>query len=208
MPTLLKIDVSPRGEYSVSRKLGTQFEAEWKASHADGKVTTRDLAHTELPFVTLPWIMGAYSDPANHTPEQKQALAIGNEMIDELQSADEVLITTPMYNFAIPAILKAWIDHIARAGKTFRANKDGSYTGLLTAKKVTVLIASAGAYGVGSPGESFNFERPYLKAVFGFLGIADVQFVEAGGTYVLNQGGKTIDEFVAPLHDQIVAAAK
>ena len=208
MPTLLKIDVSPRGDYSVSRKLGTQFETEWKAQHSEGKIITRDLAQTELPFVSLPWIMAAYSDPASHTAEQKQAIAIGNVMIAELQAADEYVLSTPMYNFAVPAILKAWIDHVVRAGKTFNANKDGSYTGLLTGKKATVLIASAGAYLPGTPGETYNFERPYLTHIFGFMGVTDVKFIEAGGTYVLNYGGKTVDEFVAPLQDQVLAAAK
>ena len=208
MPTLLKIDVSPRGDYSVSRKLAAQFEAAWTAAHPDGKVITRDLAHTELPFVSLPWIMGAYSDPAGHTPEQKHALAIGNELIAELQAADEYLIDTPMYNFAVPAILKAWIDHIVRAGSTFNANQDGSYTGLLTGKKATVLIASAGGYAPGTPAETYNFERPYLTHVLGFIGVTDVKFVEAGGTYVLNSGSKTVDEFIAPLHDQILSAAR
>ncbi len=208
MPTLLKIDVSPRGDYSVSRKLGTWFETAWKAEHADGSVITRDLAHTELPFVTLPWIMGAYSDPAGHTPEQKQALKVGDDLIAELQAADHYLLTTPMYNFAVPAILKAWIDHVARAGKTFSANPDGSYTGLLTGKKATVLIASAGGYAQGTPGETYNFERPYLRHIFGFLGVTDVTFIEAGGTYVLNRGTTTVEDFAAPLHDQIAAAAR
>lgn len=207
MPTLLKIDVSPRGDYSVSRKLGTWFEAAWKASHPGGTVTTRDLAHTELPFVALPWIMGAYSDPAGHTPEQKAALKHGDEFIAELQAADHYLLTTPMYNFAVPAILKAWIDHVARAGKTFKVNPDGSYTGLLAGKKLTVLIASAGAYAPGSHGEAYNFERPYLRHIFGFLGVTDVTFIEAGGTYVLNNGSKTVEEFAAPLRDQVTAAA-
>jgi FMN-dependent NADH-azoreductase len=207
MATLLKIDVSPRGDYSVSRKLGTQFEGQWKTSNPDGKVITRDLAKTDLPFVTLPWIMGAYSDPAGHTPEQKHALQIGDEMIAELQEADQYLITTPMYNFNVPAILKAWIDHVIRAGKTFRANPDGSYTGLLTGKKATIIIASAGSYAPGTPAVTYNFERPYLTHVLGFLGITDVTFIEAGGTYVLNSGSKTVDQFVHPFADQVLIAA-
>ena len=208
MPSLLKIDVSPRGDYSVSRKLAAQFEAEWKTAHPGGQVVTRDLAHTELPFVSLPWIMGAYSDPASHTPEQKQALSIGNEMIAELEAADHFLIAAPMYNFAVPAILKAWVDHVVRAGKTFRVNPDGSYTGLLTGKKATVIIASAGGYEPGTPGETYNFETPYLKHILGFIGVSDVTILQAGGTYVLNSGSPTIDAFIAPLHEKLAAAAR
>lgn len=207
MPTLLKIDVSPRGDYSVSRNLGNQFESQWKASNPGATVTTRDLAHTDLPYVTLPWIIGAYSDPAGHTPEQKQALRIGDEMIAELKAADQYLLTTPMYNFAVPAMLKAWIDHVVRVGKTFRAHPDGTYTGLLTGKKLTVIIASAGVYLPGTGGEAYNFERPYLSHIFAFMGITDITFIEAGGTYVLNSGSGTIDEFVVPFQEKVLAAA-
>ncbi len=207
MPTLLRIDVSPRGDSSVSRKLGAQFEGQWKTTNPDGKIITRDLAKTDLPFVTLPWISGAYSDPAGHTPEQKHALQIGDEMIAELKSADQYLLTTPMYNFAVPAILKAWIDHVVRAGKTFNANPDGSYTGLLTGKKATVIIASAGSYKPATPGVTYNYERPYLTHILGFMGITEVTFIEAGGTYVLNHGAKTIDEFVHLFAQEVLTTA-
>ena len=198
MAKLLKIDVSPRGEHSVSRKLGKEFLTRWQASHPGGQVVTRDLAQTDLPFVELPWILGAYSDPATHTAEQKAALAIGDTLIAELEAADEYLLTTPMYNFAVPARLKAYIDHVARAGKTFRANPDGSYTGLLTGKKATVLIASAGVYTQESGAKAYNAEQPYLQQILGFLGVTDVKFVEVGGTWKVDKGMATADELIAP----------
>ncbi len=207
MSTLLKIDVSPRGDHSVSRKLSRQFAEDWQKAHSGGKIVTRDLAHTELPFVELPWITGAYSDPSGHNEEQKAALKIGDELIAELKEADEYVIATPMYNFAVPARLKAYIDHVARAGKTFNVNPDGSYTGLLTGKKVTVIIASAGTYTPGAPAEGYDAEKPYIKAILGFLGLTDVTFVQAGGSYVLNSGKVKVDEFVAPFQAQVSAAA-
>jgi FMN-dependent NADH-azoreductase len=207
MSTLLKIDVSPRGDHSISRKLSQQFAEDWQKAHAGSKIITRDLAKTHLPFVELPWIMAAYTDPTGHNDEQKEALRIGNELIAELKEAEEYVIATPMYNFAVPARLKAFIDHIARAGQTFKANPDGSYTGLLTGKKVTVIIASAGAYTPGSSTEGYDAEKPYLKALLGFLGLTDVTFVQAGGTYAVMSGKTTVEEFLAPLAPQVSAAA-
>ena len=119
MPELLKIDVSPRGDHSISRQLGRRFADQWLQSHPGGKVVTRDLAKTDIPFVDLPWIGGAFTAPDQHTPENKAALKVSNEFVAELLSADEIVITTPMYNFNIPAVLKAWIDHIVRVGVTF-----------------------------------------------------------------------------------------
>lgn len=198
MAKLLKIDVSPRGEHSISRKLGKEFLTKWQASNPGGQVITRDLAQTDLPFVELPWILAAYSDPSTHDAEQKAALAIGDTLIAELQAADEYLLTTPMYNFAVPARLKAYIDHVARAGKTFRANPDGSYTGLLTGKKATVLIASAGVYTEASGAKAYNAEQPYLQQILGFLGVTDVKFIEVGGTWKVDKGMTTADELIAP----------
>lgn len=207
MPTLLKIDVSPRGEHSISRQLGTTFADKWLQNHSGGRIVTRDLAHTHLPYIELPWILGAYSDPAGHTEEQKEALRIGDEMIAELEAAEEFLITTPMYNFAVPAKLKAWIDHIVRSGKTFRVNPDGSYTGLLTGKKATVIIASMGLYLPGSSAESYDAEKPYLKHILGFIGVTDVKFVQAGGTYKVDRGMENRADFLAAFSEEVVGAA-
>jgi FMN-dependent NADH-azoreductase len=208
MPTLLKIDVSPRGDHSISRKLSQQFAEEWQKAHTGGKIIIRDLATTNLPFVELPWISAAYSDPTTHNEEQKAALKIGDDLIAELKEADEYVIATPMYNFAVPARLKAFIDHVARAGKTFKVNPDGSYAGLLTGKKVTVIIASAGVYAPGTPSEGYDAEKPYLKAVLGFLGLTDITFVQAGGTYAVMSGKVTTEDFLAPFKPEVTAAAR
>jgi FMN-dependent NADH-azoreductase len=203
MPTLLKIDVSPRGDYSVSRKLTAKFAEQWKQTHAGGTVIDRDLVKTNLPFVDLPWIVGAYSSPDQHTPEQKAALKVSDDLIAELLSADEIVLGTPMYNFAIPAILKAWIDHIVRINKTFTA----SYEGLAKGKKVTLIIASGGVYTPGSHMESYNAETGYLKQVLGFIGITDVTVVYAGGSNDINQGKVTFEDHLAPLEAEVVALA-
>lgn len=208
MPHLLKIDVSPRGEHSISRRLGKQFLADWQANHPGAQVTTRDLATSTLPYVDLPWIAGAYTPPEQHTEEHKGALKISDELIAELNAADQILITTPMYNFAIPAVLKAWIDHIVRARKTFRVTPEGGYQGLLTGKKLTVITASSGAYPPGSPSESYDFEIPYLRHIAGFIGITDVTFVRGGGTSGISAGKTTPEAFTAALEPELAAAAR
>lgn len=207
MATLLRIDVSPRGDHSISRKLGGQFIEQWQQAHAGGQVIERDLAKTDMPFVDLPWILGAYSPEEARTDEHKAALKLGDEFIAELEQADQYLITTPMYNFAVPAALKAWIDHVVRAGKTFRMTPEGGYLGLLEGKRATVIVASAGSYHAGSPAETYNLETPYLKQILAFIGVTDVTVLQAGATSKVDRGMATADELVAPLKDQVSAAA-
>lgn len=199
MSTLLKIDVSPRGDYSVSRKLVAEFAEQWKQANPAGTIVTRDLTRTDLPFVDLPWIAGAYSTPDQHTPEQKAALSVSDALIAELFAADEIVIGAPMYNFSIPAILKAYIDHIVRIGKTFSA----SYEGLVKGKKATLIIASGGVYTPGSHMESYNAETGYLKQILGFIGITDVTVVLVGGTNDVAQGKVSLEEFIAPFEKEV-----
>jgi FMN-dependent NADH-azoreductase len=110
-----------------------------------------------------------------------------------------------MYNFAIPAVLKAWIDHIVRAGLTFSAGADG-YKGLVTGKKATIIIASGGAYA-GTASEAYDQQTPYLRTILGFIGITDVTFIQAGGTSQIRQGKISQQDFLAPFEEQVLAAA-
>jgi FMN-dependent NADH-azoreductase len=103
MPTLLNIQSSPRGLNSISRSLSQDFVAAWQTNHPDGKVVLRDLADNNLPYVGIPWITGIFLTADKHTPEMQRALAVSDELIAELLSADEILIGTPMYNFTVPA---------------------------------------------------------------------------------------------------------
>src|SRR5260370_9226307 len=150
MSTLLKIDVSPRGDYSISRKLSNHFATEWQSNHVGGEIITRDLATTKIPYVDLPWIAGAFTAPDQHTAEHKTALKISDELIAEFLAADEVVISTPMYNFNVPAVLKAWIDHIVRLNKTFSFDATGLKV-LPACTKFTIIIATATYYTSPSP---------------------------------------------------------
>jgi FMN-dependent NADH-azoreductase len=126
MSTLLKVDVSPRATQSISRKLSTLFLERWRQVHGDNKVIERDIATTELPFMEFPWIAANFSKSSARTSEQQAVLKLSDELIAELQQADHYLIATPMYNYGIPAKLKAYVDHVVRAGITFKMNTDGS----------------------------------------------------------------------------------
>jgi FMN-dependent NADH-azoreductase len=207
MATLLKIDVSPRGGHSYSRQLGQTFLEGWKSSHADGVVVERDLAKNQPTFLDLPWIAGAFTPADQHTEEQKGALKLSNEIIAEVQSADHILITTPMYNFQTPAVLKAWIDHLVRVGVTVNYTAEGP-VGTLQGKKVTVIVASAGAYPKGEPSESYDHLTPYLKFILGFVGITDVTVLAAGGVSGIQYGKISEEEWKKPLEAQAAELAK
>jgi FMN-dependent NADH-azoreductase len=205
MATLLKIDSSPMGKHSISRKLTTEFAATWQKAHPDGKVISRDLTVTKLPVVNGVWIGAAHTPEGSHSPEQREELAVSDKLIAELQQADEYVFGVPMHNFSIPSTLKLWIDQVARAGKTFSYGAEGP-KGLLTGKKATVLIASGGVYERTAM-ESLNFVTPYLRAVFGFLGIADVKIIAAEGTAQLMGGKVDAQAFLAPSLEKVQSHA-
>lgn len=207
MATLLHINVSPRGNYSISRQLGSAAVQAWKKRNPGGRVIVRDLAKTSLSFVDLDWIAGAFSPPEHHNQNHRKALVLSDELISELVDADEIILATPMYNFAVPAALKAWIDHVVRAGKTFRYTADGTPVGLLAEKnrKVRVIIASGGNYVEGSGLTALDHEVPYLRFIFGFMGITDVRFVQAGGTGAIAQGRMSSEDFLSAHLKEIAA---
>lgn len=207
MASLLKIDVSPRGGYSYSRQLGLTFLEGWQAAHAGGTVVERDLAKNQPTFLDLPWIAGAFTPPDQHSEESKAALKVSNEIIAEVQAADHILITTPMYNFQVPAVLKAWIDHLVRVGVTVNYTENGP-VGALQGKKVTVIVASAGAYPKGEPSEAYDLLTPYLKHIFGFIGLTDVTFLAAGGNAGIQYGKITEDDWKKPFVEQAKELAK
>ena len=167
-----------------------------------GAATWR-LLKTRLSFVDLPWIAGAYTPAEQHSPEMKEALRISDELIAELKAADHIVIGTSMYNFSIPAVLKAYIDQIVRLGVTFTS----SYEGLVKGKKVTAILASGGVYAPGSQTEAYNVAGSYLKQVFGFIGMTDVTVLLAGGTAAVDTGKTTMPELLGQFTSQVSAAA-
>ena len=197
MPTLLHIDSSPLGEASISRHLTNEFIQSWKLANPDGKIITRDLTTTSIAPVTAAWVGAAYTPEDSRTPEQRQVLALSDTLIAELQSADEYVFGVPMHNFGVPSSIKLWIDQIARAGKTF-SYVDGAPAGLLKGKRASFLITSGGVYDAGTAMASFNFVEPYLRTVFGFLGVTETTFLNAGGTAALRYGQVDRQTFIQP----------
>lgn len=198
MPTLLHIDSSPLYGRSVSRQLTGAFVAQWELSHPDGIVIDRDLYATPIPPITGELVGAAYTPEEARTPQQKELLALSDSLVAELERADEYVIGVPMHNFGVPSVLKLWIDQVARAGKTFTyGGANGAPKGLLAGKKATFIIATGGKYDAQTQMASFNFVEPYLRSVFGFLGVTDTTFLTAGGTAALNHD-QDRDAFLAP----------
>ena len=203
MTTLLVVETSPRGDYSISRHMTRRFVAAWRAVHPEGAVVERDLMETELPFVTAPWLQAYFTPAEQQSPEMKQALRLSDELVAELLAADHVVIATPVYNFNIPAALKAWIDHIVRKGLTL--GLDGR--GLVQGKTATVLLASGGVYTEGSPIRDRDIATQYLRLILGVIGITDVSVVAGGGAKRVDLGEQTMDGFIAGLDPTIARAA-
>jgi FMN-dependent NADH-azoreductase len=196
MSTLLHIDSSPLYGRSVSRQLTGAFVTQWKCSHSDGTVVDRDLSATPIPPITAEWVGAAYTPAKARTPQQKELLTLSDTLLAELEQADEYVLGVPMHNFGVPSVLKLWIDQVARVGRTF-SYANGTPKGLLTGKKATFIIATGGIYDAQTQMSSFNFVEPYLRSVFGFLGVTDATFLTTGGTAALNYG-QDRDAFLAP----------
>ena len=175
---ILHIDSSVTGAKSVSRPL-TKATAEKLASKPGATVTYRDLVGEPLSHYTAVLRVHGVT-PETATPAQKSELEMGEAILSEFLASDVVIVGAPMYNFNIPSQLKAWIDLICVAGKTFSYGADGP-KGLCGGKKVIVVSSRGGLYGAGSPAAAMDFQENYLKTVFGFLGITDITVVRAEG---------------------------
>ncbi|MCU1254091.1 MAG: FMN-dependent NADH-azoreductase [Candidatus Angelobacter sp.] len=205
---LLQIDSSARAS-SVTRRLTAKFAEEWRKNHPDGEVIQRDLSATAIPLITDDW-SGTYLEGSKLTAAQRAYLSTSDELIEELKAADTVVIGAPMYNFAIPSSLKAWIDQIVRMGKTFTSGPNGPQ-GVLQKKKVVIITSRGGAYGKGTATEAFDFQEPYLRHILSFIGLTDVTFIHAenqareAGAVSLAAVGERIGRIVTDQQQQVVA---
>ncbi len=203
MTQLLVVETSPRGDASISRNMTRRFVQAWRTAHPGGKVIERDLMETNLEFVTAPWLTAYFTPPDQQTPSMKESLLLSDALATELLNADELVIATPVYNYNVPAVLKAWVDHIVRKGMTL--GFDG--TGLVTTKKATVLIASGGVYTEGSPIQDRDIASQYLRLILNVIGIADVAVIAGGNAKVVDMGKQSMDEFVKDLEPEIQRVA-
>ena len=186
MTTLLQISTSLFSEDGQSSRLSRDFVAAWQARHPDGRVVVRDLAAQPLTHLTAERFQAFLAKPETRTPAQQAIVAESDALIAELQAADAVVLGLPMYNFGIPSTLKAWIDHVARAGITFRYTANGP-EGLLADRKLTVLAARGGHY-VGTLRDT---QTGYIRDFFNFIGIRDIDFVYAEGLAVGEDARRT-----------------
>lgn len=186
MTKILVINTSQNTETSKSRALVNHYISALREKGLDFEIKTRDVGVTPPPHLDGPTIGAFFTMPADRSDEQKGLIALSDELVAELRDADMILIGSAMQNFGITSGLKAWFDHVARVGETFRYTENGP-EGLLGGRKVVVLAASGGDYTQGAAA-ALNHQTPHLKTLFGFLGIDDVETVVAPGTAVNDDG--------------------
>jgi len=198
---LLHIDSSILGTHSATREIGAAVVGKWQRENPRGQVRYLDLAREPLNHLTGE-VLAARSAPADQTsPELLRDVEACGRALEDFLAADVIVVGAPMYNFSIPSQLKAWIDRIAVAGKTFRYTEKGP-EGLAKGKKVIVVSARGGIYSNGAPAAALDFQENYLRGVFGFLGITDIEFVRAEG---LNYGPAQREQAMAAALNSIVA---
>jgi FMN-dependent NADH-azoreductase len=176
MKTLLKINTSLFSDHGQSSKLAHQFVEKWQSANPDGQVIVRDLSKNPIPHLTAERFQAFLAAEKDRSPEQAFIAAESDELIDELRQADVVVIGLPMYNFGIPSTLKAWIDHVARVGHTFKYTETGP-EGLLQDKPVYLFAARGGLYH-GTPRDT---QSAYMTHFLNFIGIRNIEFVYAEG---------------------------
>ena len=203
MKTLLNIRTSLFGSQATSSQLAERFVADWLRRNPDGRVVTRDLAADPIPHLTAERFLAFGAKPEDRSPEQQAAVDHSDALIAELRSADTIVLGVPMYNFSVPSTLRAYFDHVARAGVTFRYTSAGP-EGLLAGRRAYVFLTRGGVYGEGSDNQA-----PYLGQFLRFLGI-EPEFVYAQGLGMGDEsrarGLQSAHEHIATLGEVALAA--
>lgn len=206
MTTVLQINASMFSDNGQSSRLANQFVAAWREANPQGKVVIRDLAKDPVPHLDAQRFSAFLAKPEERSAQQQSVVDYSDALIDEIRSADVVVLGLPMYNFGIPSTLKAYFDHIGRAGVTFRYTENGP-VGLLKGKKTYVFAARGGMYQ-GTPRDT---QTGYVRDFLGFIGIDDVEFVYAEGLNMGEAHKETAlsgaDEAIAQIIPQLRAAA-
>jgi FMN-dependent NADH-azoreductase len=180
MPRLLHIQSSPNLANSITRALSDKFVQAWTSSHANVEVELLDLATDPLPHFGAASLAAGVIPAEAHTPETREAVALSDRLIKQLEAADILVIAAPMINFTICTQLKAWFDYVAIVGRTFQYSAPGVAKGLLFGKKAFVIEARGGDY-TDLPFSAFDFQEPLLRMLLMFMGVFDVSFIRAEG---------------------------
>lgn len=197
--TLVQINSSLFSGQGQSSALADQFVAKWQAAHANGKVIRHDLVNEEIPHLDAARFTAFLTKPEERTEAQQAVVAYSDRLINELRAADTLVIGLPLYNLGIPSQLKAYFDHVTRAGETFRYTSDG-VEGLLKGKKVYVFATRGGQYA-GTP---FDTQTGFIRNLLGLMGITDVEFIYAEG---LARSGGVKEAALEKAHEQLAALA-
>ncbi|MFD1383480.1 FMN-dependent NADH-azoreductase [Rhodanobacter aciditrophus] len=184
MATLLRIDSSASGDNSKSRQLTDAFVAQWLAKNPEGNVVVRDVNANPLPHFTSETLGALFTPEEDRTDAQKAIVAIGDELIEELEAADVVAVSAPMYNFSIPSTLKSYFDYIARAGRTFKYTETGP-VGLVN--KDAYVFTASGSFLADTP---VDHQVPYVQTFLGFIGLNVKDTFIAGGQALGEDGEK------------------
>jgi FMN-dependent NADH-azoreductase len=198
MRQILIIESSPRGAESASRKLTDKVRERLRGLYPEAKIIEHDLARDPLPHLDRLTVKAISTKDKAEAESLKQVLRLSDQLTDEVLSSDLLVIASPMWNFGMPSSLKAWIDHVVRAGKTFRYAGAG-VEGLAQGKKAILVLASGGVF-TEEPWKSWDTVEPYLRQILGFIGIHDVQTVRAQGMnipalapHAIPDGEKTVE---------------
>ncbi|RWO70247.1 MAG: FMN-dependent NADH-azoreductase [Mesorhizobium sp.] len=210
--SILLITSSPRGAASHSTRIATEFAEKLVAADPSNTLVVRDLVANPLPHIDADYASGIYVPAEARTARQAEVVGVSDVVLDELFAADTVILATGFINFNISSTLKSWVDHISRSGKSFSYGENGP-KGLVTGKKVYIVLASGGIYSEGAAVQ-FDHAIPYLRGVLGFLGMTDVDVIRIEGvgmgpdavTAALAKATAKVDAVVAASRDVAAAA--
>jgi FMN-dependent NADH-azoreductase len=183
MTNILLVLSSPRGEASHSTQVARSLVDQLKADRPDAAVTVRDLASDPLPHIDGQFLGALFTPEGDRSDAQRTEVERSDRMVDELLAADIVVIASAMINFAPTSTLKSWLDHVARAGRTFRYTEEGMSEGLVNGKKVYIVESRGGIYSEGAL-KAIDFQEPYLRHMLGFMGMTDVEVIAVEGTLI------------------------
>jgi FMN-dependent NADH-azoreductase len=177
--SILLVTSSPRGNASHSTRIATEFAEKLLAADPSNTLVVRDLVANPLPHIDADYASGIYTPVESRTQRQAEVVGVSDEVVEELFAADTIILATGFINFNISSTLKSWVDHVARSGKTFAYGENGP-KGLVTGKKVYIVLASGGIYSEGAAVQ-MDHAIPYLRSVLGFVGMTDVDVIRIEG---------------------------
>jgi FMN-dependent NADH-azoreductase len=198
MKNILHIISSPRGKASLSVKLGNAIIEKIKAEYPGSTVKETNLVTKQFPHLEEATLAAFFTPAENHTPENREALKNSDQAIEEIKEADIIVIGAPLWNFGLPSVLKAWIDHIARANVTFKYSEAGP-EGLIKDKVVYIAMSSGAVYSSGQM-QPYDFVSPYLKGVLGFLGMTNVTVFRVEGSAIPGIQDTALEKGISSIH--------